>query len=46
MIRKRISLLSLIALAAVTACETVKGAGQDIENAGEAVSEAADDAEE
>ncbi|MBU3261532.1 MULTISPECIES: entericidin A/B family lipoprotein [Roseovarius] len=46
MIRKRISLLSLIALAAVTACETVKGAGQDIENAGEAVSEAAEDAEE
>ncbi|GGO60358.1 Predicted small secreted protein [Roseovarius pacificus] len=46
MIRKRISLLSLIALAAVAACETVKGAGQDIENAGEAVSEAAEDAEE
>ena len=46
MIRKRMSRLSLIALAAVTACETVKGAGQDIENAGEAVSEAAEDAEE
>ncbi|MGB5558770.1 MAG: entericidin A/B family lipoprotein [Paracoccaceae bacterium] len=29
--------LALVALLGLVACETVKGAGQDIENAGEAI---------
>jgi len=29
--------LSLLALLGVVACETIEGAGQDIENAGEAI---------
>lgn len=32
-------LLALFALLAITACETIEGAGQDIENAGEAITE-------
>lgn len=43
---KRIHLLSLLALATLTlglsACETVEGAGRDIENGGEAIQRAAD----
>jgi predicted small secreted protein len=46
MIRTRISLLSLIALACVSACETIEGAGQDIENAGETISETAQEADD
>lgn len=38
-------LLALIALLTVTACETIKGAGQDIENAGEAITEEAQEAQ-
>lgn len=34
-------LLALIALLSVAACETVKGAGQDIEKAGEAITDQA-----
>ncbi|MHC0054560.1 entericidin A/B family lipoprotein [Actibacterium sp. D379-3] len=34
-------ILALTALMALTACETVEGAGQDIENAGEAISSGA-----
>lgn len=34
-------LLALIALLTATACETVKGAGEDLENAGEAITEQA-----
>lgn len=34
-------LLALIALLTVTACETIKGAGEDLENAGEAITEEA-----
>jgi len=45
MIRTRISLLSLLALAFVTACETIQGAGEDIENAGESISETAAEAD-
>ena len=32
-------LLVLLALLAVAACETIEGAGQDIEKAGEAITE-------
>ncbi|ALG89413.1 MAG: entericidin, EcnA/B family [Confluentimicrobium sp.] len=31
-------LLTIAALVTLTACETIDGAGQDIENAGEAIS--------
>lgn len=31
--------MTLLALVTLAACETVEGAGQDIENAGEAISE-------
>lgn len=34
-------LLALLALFAIPACETIEGAGQDIENAGEAITEEA-----
>jgi entericidin B len=34
-------LFVLLALLGVTACETIEGAGQDLENAGEAISEEA-----
>lgn len=43
--RSALACLSLIALIGLTACETVKGAGRDMENAGEAVTDAAEDAE-
>lgn len=46
MIRNRISLLSLIAFAALSACSTVEGAGQDIESAGDAISDTARDAKD
>ncbi|MDW4551070.1 entericidin A/B family lipoprotein [Defluviimonas sp. D31] len=36
-------ILPLLALFALTACETVKGAGRDIETAGDAISSAAQD---
>jgi predicted small secreted protein len=41
----RILVLTLFSLAAfsITACETVEGAGKDIEKAGEAVQDAAED---
>jgi predicted small secreted protein len=38
-------LLVLFALLGVTACETIKGAGQDLENAGEAISQEANEAQ-
>ena len=38
-----LSAVSLIAFVGLTACETVKGAGRDIESAGEAVTESAED---
>jgi entericidin B len=34
-------LIVLLALLGVTACETIEGAGQDLENTGEAISEEA-----
>ncbi|MEM6659171.1 MAG: entericidin A/B family lipoprotein [Pseudomonadota bacterium] len=43
MIRAILICLSLFAL---TACETAKGAGKDIENAGDAIQNAATDAQE
>ncbi len=33
------TVLPLLALLATTACETVEGAGRDLENAGEAITE-------
>ncbi|MEO1151891.1 MAG: entericidin A/B family lipoprotein [Pseudomonadota bacterium] len=39
----RLILLSLISLFFLSACETVKGVGRDIESAGEALDEAIDD---
>ena len=38
-------LLALFALLAVTACETIEGAGQDIETAGEAITEESQEAQ-
>lgn len=35
--------LSVIAMISLTACETAKGVGRDIQNAGEAVTETAED---
>ncbi|SEP17530.1 Predicted small secreted protein [Salinihabitans flavidus] len=46
MLHKHISLLSLLAVFAADGCETVEGAGQDIEKAGEAISDTARQAEE
>lgn len=37
-------LFVLLALLGVTACETIEGAGQDMENAGEAISQEANEA--
>ena len=41
----RIALIGL-ALTALTACETAKGAGKDIESAGDAIQNAASDVQE
>ena len=38
-------LFVLLALLGVTACETIEGAGQDMENAGEAIIEEANEAQ-
>ncbi len=38
-------LFVMLALLGVTACETIEGAGQDMENAGEAISEEANEAQ-
>ncbi len=43
MISKSLSLLPLLALFALSACETVEGAGRDIQSAGTTVSEVAED---
>jgi predicted small secreted protein len=43
---KRLTLtpiIALVALLAVAACETIEGAGQDIENTGDAISDGAQD---
>ena len=39
----RLITLSLAAVLGLTACETIEGAGRDIEKTGEAISEAADE---
>jgi predicted small secreted protein len=38
-------LIVLLALLGVAACETIEGAGQDIENTGEAITEEAQEAQ-
>ena len=38
--------LTLVALLTLAACETVEGAGQDLENAGESISQAANDTQQ
>jgi len=45
MLSRSISLLSMLALVAVAGCETVEGAGQDIEDAGQTISNSAEDAD-
>lgn len=37
--------LTLVALIALSACNTVEGVGQDVEQGGEAISETANDAQ-
>ena len=37
----KLSVMGLLAFLALAACETVKGAGQDVEKAGEAIQSAA-----
>ncbi|MBT9247028.1 entericidin A/B family lipoprotein [Gemmobacter fulvus] len=43
--RKTLNLLPLLVLMALGACETVEGAGQDMQNAGAAVAEEAREAQ-
>lgn len=43
MTRCKLFALSLAALMGLTACETIEGAGRDIEKTGEAISDAADE---
>lgn len=40
-----LALLAALTLMSVTACNTIQGAGEDIESAGEAIGDAADDDE-
>jgi entericidin B len=40
-----IRFLALLSLVAVTACETVEGAGRDLETVGEAITEEAQEAQ-
>jgi predicted small secreted protein len=42
--RKVVLLVALAASMAIAACNTVSGAGKDVESAGDAVSDAAEDA--
>ncbi|SFD03819.1 entericidin A/B family lipoprotein [Tropicimonas isoalkanivorans] len=46
MTSKPLSLFAILALFALSACETVQGAGRDIENAGETVTDTAQDVEQ
>ncbi|MGX0978250.1 entericidin B [Roseovarius sp. MBR-51] len=43
MTRSRLSLISLLFMGVLAACETVEGAGRDIEDAGQAVTGASQD---
>lgn len=43
MFRIKMLTLTLFAMIGLAACETVEGAGRDIEKAGEAISEAAEE---
>ncbi|MEZ5779786.1 MAG: entericidin A/B family lipoprotein [Paracoccaceae bacterium] len=45
MSRIQLIVLSLIGLMGLAACETIEGAGRDIESAGEAVTDTAQDAQ-
>lgn len=40
---KRLTLLPLLALMALSACETMQGAGRDLETVGEAITEESQD---
>lgn len=44
MVRKTLELVAIASLLALSACNTVSGAGKDVSSAGKAVSNAADDA--
>ncbi len=46
MTRYGIPLLALFSFGMLAACETVKGAGQDIQTAGQEISETAEEADE
>lgn len=41
-----LSIISLISVGVLAACDTIEGAGQDIQGAGQAISETADEAED
>jgi predicted small secreted protein len=43
MVRKIVAVAVMVGALAVTACNTVEGAGKDVSSAGSAVSRAADD---
>ncbi len=45
MFSKTFSALAILSAFVLSACETVEGAGRDIESAGEAVTDAAQDAQ-
>jgi predicted small secreted protein len=43
---KTVSMLSLLCLTALAACNTVSGAGQDIERGGQAIEDTANDVQQ
>lgn len=46
MVRYSIPILAFLSLGVVSACETVEGAGEDIQNAGQAIEQTAEEADE
>lgn len=46
MVRVGIPVLTVLAFVLLSACETVKGAGQDVANAGQAITDTAEDADD
>jgi entericidin B len=45
MVRFSIPVLTVFAFVLLSACETIKGAGQDVENAGQAITDTAEEAD-
>ena len=45
-LRRTTPLIALLAILALTACETLKGVGQDVQGVGQAVTQTADQAQD